>query len=280
MSELRARQTCRRRSIVQKVTDFARSTRSWLCDRGAPIRLEFSIRERSCRLYPVSAIEAFEPKSLKIGTFKSTLHAFLVLYYTSFNSSHHANHQRAQQDSAPQPWIVQHYIPCRTAWSCHYPGLRRVLRAAATAAQTCNMPKEVQKRGRRMKRKAEDVPEDFRAEPSSKRLKEIEEFEATMPSFQEDEDMSAAYPAAEKVFFGMLDDDEQEYFKRADEMLELDQFGDPEERKLFLESVYREADGKELKIAHSQSCSRLLERLIRVSNAAQLKNLFQKFSGK
>lgn len=142
------------------------------------------------------------------------------------------------------------------------------------------MPKEVQKRGRRMKRKAEDVPEDFRAEPSSKRLKEIEEFEATMPSFQEDEDMSAAYPAAEKVFFGMLDDDEQEYFKRADEMLELDQFGDPEERKLFLESVYREADGKELKIAHSQSCSRLLERLIRVSNAAQLKNLFQKFSGK
>jgi nucleolar protein 9 len=78
----------------------------------------------------------------------------------------------------------------------------------------------------------------------------------------------------------MLDEEEQEYFKRADEMLELDQFTDPDERKLFLESVYREADGTELKIAHSQSCSRLMERLIRVSNASQLKNLFQKFSGK
>lgn len=144
------------------------------------------------------------------------------------------------------------------------------------------MPKEVQKRGRRMKRKAEDFPEDSRPDTGSKRLKELEKAEesAVMPSFQEDEDMSGAYPAAEKVFFGMLDDDEQEYFKRADEMLELDQFGDPEERKLFLESVYREADGKELKIAHSQSCSRLLERLICVSNASQLKNLFQKFSGK
>lgn len=141
------------------------------------------------------------------------------------------------------------------------------------------MPKDVQKRGRRMKRKAEDAPEEARPEASSKRLKEAEE-STTMPSYQEDEDMSGAYPQAEKVFFGMLDDDEQEYFKRADEMLELDQFGDGEERKLFLESVYREADGKELKIAHSQSCSRLLERLIRVSNASQLKNLFQKFSGK
>jgi nucleolar protein 9 len=147
------------------------------------------------------------------------------------------------------------------------------------------MPKEGLKRGRRMKRKHEDVLEDAtHADSSAKRIKESEPAEfmsLEAPVGDHEEDMSVAYPPAEeRVFFGMLDDEEQEYFKRADEMLELDQFVDPDERKLFIESVYREADGKELKIAHSQSCSRLMERLIRVSNASQLKNLFQKFSGK
>jgi len=80
-------------------------------------------------------------------------------------------------------------------------------------------------------------------------------------------------------FYGMLDDDEQEYFKKADEMLDLNQFDSPQDRAVFLQSVYKEADGKELKIANSQSCSRLLERLIQLSTADQLKNLFQKFSG-
>lgn len=84
----------------------------------------------------------------------------------------------------------------------------------------------------------------------------------------------------EQVFFGMLDEEEQEYFKRADEMLEMNNFADAEERSLFLANVYREANGKELKIANSQSCSRLMERLIQLSTPAQLKTLFQKFSGK
>ena len=75
----------------------------------------------------------------------------------------------------------------------------------------------------------------------------------------------------------MLDEEEQEYFRRAGDMLETNAFGDPEERNLFLASVYREADGKELKIAQSQSCSRLMERLIQLSTSEQLKTLFQKF---
>jgi nucleolar protein 9 len=82
------------------------------------------------------------------------------------------------------------------------------------------------------------------------------------------------------MFFGTLDEQEQEYFKRADDMLETNSFGDHEERSLFIANVYREADGKELKIAQSQSCSRLMERLIQLSSPAQLKTLFQRFSGK
>ena len=48
---------------------------------------------------------------------------------------------------------------------------------------------------------------------------------------------------------------------------------------MFLANVWKEADGKELKIANSQT-SRLLERLILLSSPDQLKGLFQKFSGK
>lgn len=81
----------------------------------------------------------------------------------------------------------------------------------------------------------------------------------------------------ETEFFGMLNDDEQEYFRRADEMLELNQFPTTEDRDMFLENVYKEAQGKELKLASSQSCSRLMERLIQLSSTSQKKHLFEAF---
>ncbi|KAG6072645.1 Nucleolar protein 9 [Claviceps sp. LM218 group G6] len=81
----------------------------------------------------------------------------------------------------------------------------------------------------------------------------------------------------EKEFFGMLADEEQEYFRRADEMLELNQFPTTEDRDMFLESVFKEAQGKELKLASSQSCSRLMERLIQLSSTSQKKHLFAAF---
>lgn len=84
---------------------------------------------------------------------------------------------------------------------------------------------------------------------------------------------------AERPFYGMLDDEEQEYFRRADELLELNDFDQPEEREIFLANVYKEAEGKELKIACSQSCSRLMERLILLSTEDQKKKLFEKFAG-
>ncbi|KFH40661.1 Nucleolar protein-like protein [Hapsidospora chrysogenum ATCC 11550] len=86
-------------------------------------------------------------------------------------------------------------------------------------------------------------------------------------------------PAPEKEFFGMLSDEEQEYFRRADELLELNQFHTPEDRQLLLDGVFTEARGKELKLACSQSCSRLLERLIQLSPAAYKKRLFAAFAG-
>ncbi|KAK3319843.1 armadillo-type protein [Cercophora scortea] len=82
----------------------------------------------------------------------------------------------------------------------------------------------------------------------------------------------------EREFFGMLADEEQEYFRRADELLELNDFPTPEERDIFLQNVYTEAKGKEMKLASSQSCSRLMERLILLSNTRQKKQIFAAFA--
>lgn len=82
----------------------------------------------------------------------------------------------------------------------------------------------------------------------------------------------------EREFFGMLTDEEQEYFRSADEKLETNDFESNEDRGYFLQSVYTEAVGKELKLASSQSCSRLMERLILLSNTRQKKRLFEAFA--
>lgn len=149
------------------------------------------------------------------------------------------------------------------------------------------MPQPNKKRGRRMggkKRKHEDAEEDVSLDESSSKRRKSEDVNGEDADVEvgavKGDLLEAAYPATERPFFGMLDEDEQEYFKRADGMLESNSFADDNERALFLANVYREADGKELKIAQSQSCSRLMERLIQLSSSQQLKALFIKFSGK
>ena len=144
------------------------------------------------------------------------------------------------------------------------------------------MPQENKKaRGRRQKRKHDEDGEQA-VQEGSKRRKSTDDGQESeyLPLQVQDESFDGAYPSVDRPFFGMLDEEEQEYFKRADDMLELNSFGDNEERDLFLSNVYREASGKELKIALSQSCSRLMERLIQLSTSSQLKQLFQAFNGK
>lgn len=83
------------------------------------------------------------------------------------------------------------------------------------------MPQEKRKRGRRAeKKRKEDAPE-----PAIENL------------YIEDRDGDAAPNADaddESTFFGLLTEEEQEYFQRADEMLSLDQFGDGEGMFCFL----------------------------------------------
>ncbi|KAI5806312.1 armadillo-type protein [Geopyxis carbonaria] len=137
------------------------------------------------------------------------------------------------------------------------------------------MPKEQRKRGRRAEKKR--TKERTAADAAAP---------ADPPAFFEDYTGAGADGDADitnevggPAFYGLLTEDESEYFKRADELLEGDAFGDAEERRLFLVNVFREAAGKELKLAHSQGCSRLLERLVREGAPAQLKGLMRAFSG-
>ena len=146
------------------------------------------------------------------------------------------------------------------------------------------------------KRKHEEAEEDHSFSQDTKRQKSVEVGRNELGDGQDyvplaqgngegdgdpmEDVMQGAYPTLDTPFFGMLDEEEQEYFKHADEMLEMNSFDDAEQRQLFLGNVWREAEGKELKIANSQSCSRLMERLIQLSTPAQLKGLFQRFYGK
>ncbi|KAJ8121931.1 hypothetical protein ONZ43_g1744 [Nemania bipapillata] len=151
------------------------------------------------------------------------------------------------------------------------------------------MPKPRSKRQaireeRKKKRQQDDVAPD---EPiqTTKRRRRNEDGNDTgdqAPAFEagyEKPDADGGLLPTEREFFGMLSDEEQEYFRSVDEQLDIDNFPSHEERKLFLASVFAEAKGKELKLACSQSCSRLMERLILMSNTRQKKQLFEQFGG-
>jgi len=80
-------------------------------------------------------------------------------------------------------------------------------------------------------------------------------------------------------FFGLLDEQEQEYFRIQDELLKANAFETDDDRTAFVNNFFREADGKELKLANSQGCSRLLEKMMSLATPKQLKGLFQKCNG-
>lgn len=146
------------------------------------------------------------------------------------------------------------------------------------------MPKENKKRGRRAEKKRKADVENSDGENASKRArhngKDEHEDEQIADDFIPLEGGEENGGNFERPFYGLLDDEEQEYFRKAGDLLELNEFPGLDDRDAFLETVFKEAQGKELKLANSQSCSRVLERLIQLSSVSQLKQLFQAFSGK
>ncbi|KAK5190554.1 Nucleolar protein 9 [Exophiala xenobiotica] len=155
------------------------------------------------------------------------------------------------------------------------------------------MPRENKKRGRREeaknnKRKLEEADPD-----SSKRFKPSDEHEDTVAeevNIRGDagDDYIGIHIAPndgglemqeEDQFHGLLDPQEQEYYSNVNTKIVANDFESDEDRAIFIEAVHRETEGKELKVASSQSCSRYLEKIILLSTGEQLRRLFGKFLG-
>ena len=89
----------------------------------------------------------------------------------------------------------------------------------------------------------------------------------------------APRPDQQSDFYGFLTQEEQDYYGNVIAKLDANDFTSRDDRSLFIDAVHRESQGKELKIASSQSSSRHLERVLSESTPAQVKGLFSKLLG-
>lgn len=154
------------------------------------------------------------------------------------------------------------------------------------------MPRELKKRGRRAEKQRR--AQDESADRPVKRLKtsdhdeDQEHFEVTgdagddfisFGEVQENRVETQDEPSTgyQNTFYGLLTEDEQEYYANVNNKISADDFESQEDRSAFIEAVYRESAGKEIKLASSQSCSRYLEKIIHLSSQSQLRALFQAF---
>ncbi|KAK5075149.1 Nucleolar protein 9 [Lithohypha guttulata] len=146
------------------------------------------------------------------------------------------------------------------------------------------MPKELKKRGRRAEnqRRQAEVQEDSPA----KRRKIDYEQQAFAPSggagddyipFEQDVQDETGHSEQTTTFYGLLTEEEQEYYANVNNKIIANDFEDESDRNRFIEAVHQETSGKEIKVASSQSCSRYMEKIIRLSTPSQLRSLFQAF---
>lgn len=98
--------------------------------------------------------------------------------------------------------------------------------------------------------------------------------------FQEEPVVEEVATKETQAFFGLVDSSELTYFHQAEQTLNLNTFQTPLERQMFVQSVFEEARGKELKLVTNQICSKLMERLILDSSLHQMIQLSNAFTGK
>src|SRR2546421_543863 len=149
------------------------------------------------------------------------------------------------------------------------------------------MPRENKQRGRRGEKKRK-LKEHSEQAPSKRRKSTCEDGrnghdqgDIVVHGDTDDDFVSfGTRPSTmEAPFLGLLTQEDQDYYANVNNKLTLNDFESDDDRSNFIDAVYRESSGKELKIASSQSSSRCLERVIMSSNPQQLKGLFQKFMG-
>ena len=145
------------------------------------------------------------------------------------------------------------------------------------------MPKELKKRGRRAEKQSKGS-DGHDGPPFKKQRTEDDQASFTINgdagddfiAFGQDHD-SNNHNDQQTTFYGLLTEDEQEYYTNVNNKINANDFEGDEDRTNFIEAVHRESSGKEIKVASSQSSSRYLETIIRLSTAKQLRSLFQAF---
>lgn len=135
------------------------------------------------------------------------------------------------------------------------------------------MPKERKQRGRRKKKTDEALEETEAFQEPSIETQGQNHYDGSN-EYNGHEDGGGSFE-----FFGLLDESEQNYFKTIDDAMVADEFTSVEDRDVFVENVYKEAEHKELKLATSPLGSKVLEQLLARSKPAQVKHLFKCFQG-
>ncbi|KAJ2718090.1 Nucleolar protein 9 [Coemansia sp. Benny D115] len=74
--------------------------------------------------------------------------------------------------------------------------------------------------------------------------------------------------------YGLVNPDLQKYLKGCEEMLDNPNFDSAEDREIFVNNVYSEMKNFELQLTTDHECSRILEKLFRISSSYQIKRFF------
>ncbi|OBA27022.1 ARM repeat-containing protein [Hanseniaspora valbyensis NRRL Y-1626] len=113
-------------------------------------------------------------------------------------------------------------------------------------------------RGRRLHKNKEEVEEDIteRADLNVLQQQNYDDAEIADPQ------QPSSNGKDPNTFFGVLDSEELDYFKRSEATLSINTFETEDDKKIFIQNVIQEANKKELKLATSQICSKLMERLV------------------
>ncbi|KAI8881502.1 ARM repeat-containing protein [Backusella circina FSU 941] len=84
----------------------------------------------------------------------------------------------------------------------------------------------------------------------------------------------------QSAHFGEVDEEILGYFKNVEQTLDDPPFETGEDQRLFVQNVYTEVDGNELRLSTNYSCSLILEKLLKISDSFQLRVFMDKLSGK
>ncbi|KAI9317229.1 armadillo-type protein [Dichotomocladium elegans] len=97
-------------------------------------------------------------------------------------------------------------------------------------------------------------------------------------------DQSGIWNAEDRKYrftsYGRVEEQLMAYFKQVQESLDDPPFETAEEQRLFVDAVYHEVEGNELRLAVNPTCSLILEKLLTVSNPFQLRVFCDKLTGR